>query len=71
MKKVYKIEVDCPQCAAKAEKALRSMDGISSASVNLMTQKAIIVFEDCDIDQTMKQAKKLLHRIDDDIVLYC
>lgn len=70
MRKVYKIEVDCPQCAQKAEKVISSFDGIQSAQVNLMTQKVIIQY-DCDqIDQLMKQAQKKLKKVDDDIVLF-
>ena len=39
MKKTYKIEVDCPNCAAKMEEAARKTAGVKDATVNFMTLK--------------------------------
>ena len=39
MKKTYKCEVDCANCAAKMEDAVKKIDGVESARVNFMTQK--------------------------------
>lgn len=39
MKKTYKIEVDCANCAAKMETAINRIDGVSAATVSFMTQK--------------------------------
>ena len=46
MKKTYKIEVDCANCANLMEDAARKTAGVASATVNFMTQKMIIEFED-------------------------
>lgn len=46
MKKTYKIEVDCANCANLMEDAARKSDGVKSATVNFMTQKIIVEFED-------------------------
>jgi cation transport ATPase len=46
MKKSYKIEVDCAACALKMEDAAKSTEGIKNATVNFMTQKLIVDFED-------------------------
>ena len=44
MKKTYKIEVDCANCANLMEDATRKIDGVKSATVNFMTQKMIVIF---------------------------
>ena len=44
MKKVYKIEVDCANCAARMERAAAQTEGVSSAVVNFMTQKLTVEF---------------------------
>lgn len=46
MKKSYKIEVDCAVCALKMEDAAKNTEGIKNATVNFMTQKLIVDFED-------------------------
>ena len=44
MKKTYRIEVDCANCANLMEEAARKTEGIASATVNFMTQKMIVEF---------------------------
>ena len=39
MKKTYKIEVDCANCAAKMEQAAAGVSGVANATVSFMTQK--------------------------------
>ena len=46
MKKTYKIEVDCANCANLMEDAARKTKGIQNATVNFMTQKMIGEFEE-------------------------
>ncbi len=46
MKKTYAIEVDCANCANLMEDATRKTAGVASATVNFMTQKMIVEFED-------------------------
>lgn len=46
MKKTYKIEVDCANCANLMEDAARKISGVSSATVNFMTQKMIVEFDE-------------------------
>ena len=46
MKKIYKIEVDCAHCAAKAEDAAKKVDGVIDLAINFMTQKMTVVFAD-------------------------
>ena len=42
MKKTYKIEVDCANCANKMEEAAKKTAGVKTATVNFMTQKGAI-----------------------------
>ncbi|MBS5164464.1 MAG: cation transporter [Butyricicoccus pullicaecorum] len=46
MKKTYKIEVDCANCANLMEDAAKKTDGVANATVNFMTQKMIVEFEE-------------------------
>lgn len=46
MKKTYKIEVDCANCANLMEDAARKTLGVDSAVVNFMTQKMTVEFAD-------------------------
>ena len=46
MKKTYKIEVDCANCANLMEDAARKTAGVQSATVNFMTQKMVVEFAD-------------------------
>ena len=46
MKKTYKIEVDCANCANLMEDAARKTAGVQNATVNFMTQKMIVEFDD-------------------------
>ena len=60
MKKSYKIEVDCANCANLMENAACKTDGVSAATVNFMTQKMIVEFEEGKFaDYTFKQADEL------------
>ena len=46
MKKTYKIEVDCANCANLMEEATKKVSGVADATVNFMTQKMIVEFEE-------------------------
>ena len=67
MKKTYKIEVDCANCANLMENAARKTAGVKAATVNFMTQKMIVEFEEgADPKAVMQQVKANCKRIDDD-----
>lgn len=67
MQKRYKIEVDCANCAAKMEAAVRKIPGITDASVNYMTQKMTLDFsDDADISATLATIVKTCKKIDSD-----
>ena len=67
MKKTYKIEVDCANCANLMEDAAGKTEGVAAATVNFMTQKMIIEFEDgADKDKVMKAVLKACRRVEPD-----
>ncbi|MBQ7739966.1 MAG: heavy-metal-associated domain-containing protein [Eubacterium sp.] len=71
MIKTYNIEVDCANCANKAEAAVNKLDGVKSASVNFMTLKMRVEFEeDANEKKVMKAVKKTCSKIDDDFEVY-
>ncbi len=71
MKKNYRIEVDCANCAAKMEDAAKKVTGVRDVTVNFMTLKMIVDFED-GVDETsvMKQVRKYCKRVEDDCEVY-
>ncbi len=71
MKKTYKIEVDCANCAAKMEEATKKTQGVADAVVNYMTQKMTVVFEDgADVTAVMGNVVKACKKVEDDCVIY-
>ena len=65
MKKTYKIEVDCANCAAKIEAALNKLDGVNRATVNFLTQK-LTIESDGDIVALLPLIEKTGKKVDDD-----
>ncbi len=71
MKKTYKIDVDCANCANKMEDAANKVDGIATATVNFMLLKMIVEFEDgVDEKKIMKQVLKACRRVEDDCDIF-
>lgn len=71
MKKSYKIEVDCANCANKMEEAARATTGVKNAVVNFMTLKMNVEFEDgVDAQEVMKEVLKNCKKVEDDCEIY-
>ncbi len=67
MKKTYKIEVDCANCANLMEEATRKTEGVASATVNFMTQKMIVEFADGqDPKNVMQNVLKACRKVEPD-----
>ncbi len=67
MKKTYEIEVDCANCANLMEDATRKTTGVASATVNFMTQKMIVEFEDgYEPKKVMKDVLKACKKVEPD-----
>ena len=71
MKKTYKIEVDCANCANKMEEAAKNTAGVKDAVVNFMTLKMNVVFEEgVDPKAVMEEVKKNCKIVEDDCEIY-
>lgn len=67
MKKTYEIEVDCANCANLMEDAAKKTNGVTSATVNFMTQKMIVEFADGhDVKSVMREVLKACKKIEPD-----
>ena len=72
MKKTYKIEVDCANCANKMEEAAKKTEGVKDAVVNFMTLKMNVEFEEgADPKTVMEEVKKNCKIVEDDCEIYC
>ena len=67
MKKTFKLEdLDCANCAAKMETAIRKLDGVKSATVSFMTQKLTIEADDAEFDAIVKRAVDCIKNVEPD-----
>ena len=71
MKKTYKIEVDCANCARKMEEATQKVDGVAAATVSFMTQKMNVEFADgADEKAVMAAVVKACKKVESDCEIY-
>ena len=70
MKKRYKFEVDCANCAAKVEEAVKKIDGVNDPSVNFMAQKMTIDADDARFDEILKEVVAVAKKVEPDCELY-
>ena len=71
MKKSYKIDVDCANCANKMEEAAHKTAGVKNASVNFMMLKMNVEFEDgYNPKEVMQEVRKNCKKVEDDCEIY-
>lgn len=71
MKKTYKIEVDCANCANLMEEAARNTAGVDSAVVNFMTQKLIVEFaEGQEPKAVMAEVRRACKKVEPDCEIF-
>lgn len=71
MKKTYKIEVDCANCANKMEDAARKTAGVAGAVINFMTQKLTVEFaEGADPKSVMSEVVKSCKKVERDCEIF-
>ena len=71
MKKTYKLDVDCANCANKMEQAAKNTDGVKDATVNFMMLKMIVEFEEgADPKKVMKDVQKNCKVVEDDCEIF-
>lgn len=70
MKKTFKLEgLDCANCAAKIERAVKALDGIISASVNFVTTKIVIEGDDAKFDAIVSSMHDIVKRLEPDVII--
>ena len=71
MKKTYKIDVDCANCANKMEQAAKETAGVKEATVNFMTLKMSVEFEEgSEPKQVMQEVLKNCKKVEDDCEIF-
>ncbi len=67
MRKTYVLdEIDCANCAAKLENAIKKVEGVNTATVNFFAQKLIIDIDDDKFDAVMQDVLKVCKKIEPD-----
>ena len=70
MKKKFKLtDLDCANCAAKMEDAIKKLDGVNDASVSFMMQKMTIDSDDARFDEIMKEVVEVCKKVEPDCVI--
>ena len=70
MNKRYKFEVDCANCAAKVEEAVKKIDGVNDATVNFMAQKLVLDADDARFDEILQEVIAVAKKVEPDCELY-
>lgn len=70
MKKSFLLEdLDCAHCASKMEEEIRKIKGVNECVLSFIAGKLVIEAEDNDFPAIIKEAKKIIKRIEPDCVL--
>ena len=70
MKKHFKLrDLDCANCAAKMEDAIKKLPGVNSATVSFMTQKLTLDADDARFDEILQQAVKICKKVEPDCTI--
>ncbi|MDO5491419.1 MAG: cation transporter [Bacillota bacterium] len=71
MKKTYKIDVDCANCANKMEAAANKTEGVKEAVVSFMTLKMKVEFEDGAVPgEVMERVRENCRKVEDDCEIF-
>ena len=67
MKKRFKlVDLDCSNCAAKMEDAIKKVDGVKDATVSFVMQKMTVEADDARFDDIMEEIVKVCKRVEPD-----
>jgi len=70
MRKSFKLEnLDCANCAAKMEEAIKKIDGVNDATVSFMAQKMTVDADDSRFDEIMKEIVAVCKKVEPDCVI--
>lgn len=71
MKKVYKIEVDCANCANLMERSANKVAGVASATVSYMTLKMTVEFQEgFDPSAVMENVLRVCRKVEPDCQIF-
>ena len=71
MKKTYKIEVDCANCANLMEGAAKKTDGVKDCTVSFMTLKMKVEFDEgADVDRVMRDVRANCKKVEPDCEVF-
>ena len=71
MKKTYKIDVDCANCANLTEETAKKTDGVKDCTVSFMTLKMKVEFEEgADVDEVMNNVRNNCKKVEDDCEIF-
>lgn len=67
MKKIYRMkDLDCANCAAKMERAIQKIDGVSFAEVSFMAQRLTMEVDEAKLPEILEQVKKCVSKVEPD-----
>ena len=67
MKKKFKlVDLDCANCAAKMEGAIKKIDGVNTATVSFLAQKMTVDAVDDRFDEIMQEIVKVCKKVEPD-----
>lgn len=70
MRKTYMLEdLDCANCAAKLERAIREIEGVVFASVSFMTQKLALETEGVEHDAVLDKVEQTILKVEPEVTL--
>lgn len=70
MKKKFKLtDLDCANCAAKMENAIKKIEGVTDATVSFMTQKLSIEADDSRFEEIMKEVVAVCKKVEPDCII--
>lgn len=70
MKKTYKIEVDCANCAAKMERSVAKIPGVKTVNISFLTQKINIEADDGNFADIMQEVSKACRKVERGCVIH-
>ena len=66
MKKTFSIEVDCPMCAEKCQRAVAAVEGVKDCQINYILQKLTLEADDARFDEIVKEAVRAAKKAEPD-----
>lgn len=71
MKKKFKLEnLDCANCAAKMENAIKKIDGVADANVSFMTQRMTVDADDTRFEEIMREVEAVCKKVEPDCLIH-